>query len=186
MASTYASRPPAASKSAHRAGAASPHSFASTGIRQNRGCLFGVALGVESGMERFPTNTFLCSNASSSNTVGPCIISSSTKTAASMYLANCPRCGEPKPTFSDDTVTCRRCKKITPLTASSHFLKQVEDLWPGSEVTVRRARAMNLIKEHDEYLKTNGWYDIITSTLDENYKPDEDDSDGIIWDGGTD
>jgi hypothetical protein len=42
-----------------------------------------------------------------------------------------------------------------------------------------------VIEQHDEWLKkkrTNGasWYDIITSTLEENWTPDDDD--GLIWD----
>jgi hypothetical protein len=60
----------------------------------------------------------------------------------------------------------------------TNFLDAVEDLWPGS------TRIARLIAQHDEWLKkkkTNGrsWYDI-TSTLDENWQPDDDD--GYIYD----
>jgi hypothetical protein len=62
------------------------------------------------------------------------------------------------------------------------FLDAVEDLWPGS------TRIARLIAQHDEWLekkRTNGssWYDIITSALDENWTPDDDD--GFIYDADT-
>ena len=60
------------------------------------------------------------------------------------------------------------------------FLDAVEAQWAGS------TRIARLIARHDEWLmkkKTDGvsWYDIITETLDENWRPDEDD-DGLIYD----
>jgi hypothetical protein len=60
------------------------------------------------------------------------------------------------------------------------FLDEVEALWPGSTEIVR------LIERHDVWLKkkqTDGrsWYDLITETLDENWRPD-DDSDCTTWD----
>ena len=62
----------------------------------------------------------------------------------------------------------------------TRFLDAVEAQWPGS------TRIARLIERHDEWLKkkkTDGvsWYDIITETLDENWRPDEDD-DGLIYD----
>ena len=62
----------------------------------------------------------------------------------------------------------------------TRFLDAVEAQWPGS------TRIARLIARHDEWLmkkKTDGvsWYDIITETLDENWRPDEDD-DGLIYD----
>jgi hypothetical protein len=62
----------------------------------------------------------------------------------------------------------------------TQFLDAVEDLWPGS------TRIARLIAQHGEWLKrkyTNGvsWYDIITSTMDENHQPD-DEGDEIVWD----
>jgi hypothetical protein len=59
------------------------------------------------------------------------------------------------------------------------FLDAVEALWPGS------TRVARLIEQHDEWLakkQTDGksWYDIITSTLDENWVADDDD--GLLWD----
>jgi hypothetical protein len=58
-------------------------------------------------------------------------------------------------------------------------LDEAEALWPGS------TRIARLIEQHDEWLKkkkTGGesWYDIITSTLDENWVADDDD--GYIYD----
>jgi hypothetical protein len=62
-------------------------------------------------------------------------------------------------------------------------LDEVEALWPGS------TRVARLIGQHDEWLKkkrTDGesWYDIITSTLDENWVADDDD--GLVWDAEAD
>jgi hypothetical protein len=59
------------------------------------------------------------------------------------------------------------------------FLDAVEVQWPGS------TRMARLIALHDEWLKkkrSDGvpWYDIITSTLDENWRSDDDD--GFIYD----
>jgi hypothetical protein len=64
--------------------------------------------------------------------------------------------------------------------AAQDFLTKAEALWPNAEVTLRSGRAARLIKEHDEYLKKRGWYDIITASLDENWKDD-----GPIDDGDT-
>jgi hypothetical protein len=58
---------------------------------------------------------------------------------------------------------------VTQLLAAADFLKKAEALWPGIEVTLRSGRAARRIKEHDEYLKKRGDYDIITTTLDENW-----------------
>jgi hypothetical protein len=60
------------------------------------------------------------------------------------------------------------------------FLDEMEARWPGS------TRIARLIARHDEWLKrkyTNGvsWYDIITSTMDENHQTD-DGGDKIVWD----
>ena len=70
----------------------------------------------------------------------------------------------------------------TPEESSSltRFLDAVEAQWPGS------TRIARLIAQHDEWLKkkkTDGvsWYDIITSTMDENHQPD-DGGDEIVWD----
>jgi hypothetical protein len=60
----------------------------------------------------------------------------------------------------------------------TRFLQAAERLWPGStRSTELRAtlRIPKLIAQHDEWLKkkkTNGrcWYDIISDTLDENWK----------------
>jgi hypothetical protein len=62
-------------------------------------------------------------------------------------------------------------------------LDAVEALWPGS------TRIARLIEQHDAWLRkkrTAGetWYDIITSTLDENWQPD--DADGLIYDDADD
>jgi hypothetical protein len=71
----------------------------------------------------------------------------------------------------------RSNRSASPTPAGSNsltqFLDAVEAQWPGS---IRIAR---LIARHDEWLKkkrTDGrtWYDIITSTLDENWQDDDD------------
>jgi hypothetical protein len=61
---------------------------------------------------------------------------------------------------------------VTQLLKASDFLKKAEALWPRAEVTLRSGRVARVIKEHDGYLKKRGWYDIITATLDENWKDD--------------
>jgi hypothetical protein len=63
---------------------------------------------------------------------------------------------------------------VTQLLAASDFLAKAEALWPGIEVTLRSARVAKVIKQHDEYLKKRGDYDIITATLDENWVGDDD------------
>lgn len=59
------------------------------------------------------------------------------------------------------------------LSSRTRFLDAVEAQWPGS------TRIARLIAQHDEWLRkkrTNGksWYDIITETLDENWRDDDD------------
>ena len=49
------------------------------------------------------------------------------------------------------------------------------------EVTPRSKRVLSLIEQHDEWLKDRGWYDIITSTLDDNSNGEDD---GYIYDVG--
>ena len=75
-----------------------------------------------------------------------------------------------------------RSASPTPLESNSltQWLDAVEAQWPGS------TRIARLIAQHDEWLKrkyTNGvsWYDIITSTIDENHQPDDGDEE-IVWD----
>lgn len=51
-------------------------------------------------------------------------------------------------------------------------MAKAEALWPGAEATLRSGRVARVIKEHDEYLKKRGDYDIITATLDENWVDD--------------
>jgi hypothetical protein len=63
----------------------------------------------------------------------------------------------------------------------TRFLQAAERLWPGS------TRIARLIAQHDEWLKkkkTNGrsWYDIISETLDENWKGDGGDVDKYLCD----
>jgi hypothetical protein len=63
----------------------------------------------------------------------------------------------------------------------TRFLQAAERLWPGS------TRIARLIAQHDEWLKkkkTNGrsWYDIISETLDENWKGDGSDVDKYLCD----
>ena len=58
----------------------------------------------------------------------------------------------------------------------TRFLQAAERLWPGS------TRVPKLIAQHDAWLKnkrTNGrsWYDIISDTLDQNWKGDGSDAD---------
>ena len=48
-------------------------------------------------------------------------------------------------------------------------------------MTLRSKRVLSLIEQHDEWLKDRGWYDIITATLDENWKGEDD---GYIYDAG--
>jgi hypothetical protein len=57
---------------------------------------------------------------------------------------------------------------VTQLLAAADFLKKAEALWPGVEVTLRRARVAKAIEQHDACLRRRGDYDIITATLDEN------------------
>jgi hypothetical protein len=66
-------------------------------------------------------------------------------------------------------VKCPRCGNTTQLFAASAFLEKANALWPNAEVTLRSGRVARVIKEHDEYLKKRGDYDIITATLDENW-----------------
>ena len=47
---------------------------------------------------------------------------------------------------------------------------------------MRSKRVLSLIEQHDEWLKDRDWYDIITRTLDENWKGEDDDDDGYIYD----
>jgi len=58
----------------------------------------------------------------------------------------------------------------TPAASNSltQFLGAVEAQWPGSTKIAR------LIARHDEWLKRRSWYDIITETLDENWRDDDD------------
>ena len=66
-------------------------------------------------------------------------------------------------------------------------------MWPGVEVTLRsKKRMVDLIEQHNEWLKKHGWYDIITAALDENWCPsgtegiDESDAfHGYVDDGHT-
>jgi hypothetical protein len=57
-------------------------------------------------------------------------------------------------------------------------------LWPGIDVTLRSKRVAELIKQHDQYLRKCGWYDVITATLDENWMDDA--VDGYLCPGNTD
>ena len=91
-----------------------------------------------------------------------------------MRIASCPHCGKQEPAFDGRTVKCPRCGNTTQLLAASDFLKRASALWPNVEVTLRRGRVARVIKEHDEYLKKRGDYDIITATLDENWVDDGD------------
>ena len=99
-------------------------------------------------------------------------------TVTFMHLASCPHCGKQEPAFDGKTVTCQRCGNIPQVLAASDFLKKVEALWPGAEVTLRSVRVARVIKEHDEYLKERGDYAIITATLDENWQDVENDDSG--------
>jgi hypothetical protein len=79
-------------------------------------------------------------------------------------------------------IRSNRSASPTPAASNSltRFLDAVEAQWPGS------TRIARLIAQHDEWLKkkkTDGvsWYDIITSTMDENHQPD-DGGDEIVWD----
>ena len=92
------------------------------------------------------------------------------KTASFMRIASCPHCGRREPAFDGKTVTCPRCRNVTQILAASDFLTKANALWPDAEVTLRSGRVARVLKEHDEYLKKRGWYDIITETADENCK----------------
>ena len=98
-----------------------------------------------------------------------------------MRVANCPRCGKPRPAFDvrSATVSCQRCRQTTQLTKSSELLKRVDELWPEAEITLRSKRAAELIQQHDAYLKERGDYNIITATLDGNWNCEDD---GFICD----
>jgi hypothetical protein len=98
-----------------------------------------------------------------------------------MRMASCPRCGKPRPSFDRHTVSCDRCKQITQLTTSSAFLERANALWPEAEVTLRSKRVLSLIEQRDEWLKDRGWYDIITRTLGDNWRGEDD---GYIYDAG--
>ena len=100
-----------------------------------------------------------------------------------MRIATCPRCGKPRPAFDGKTVSCQRCRQTTQLSTATAFLEKANALWPGIEVTPRSKRMTDLIEEHDAYLKKRGDYDIITATLDDNYKGVG--SDGYLDDGDT-
>jgi hypothetical protein len=89
-------------------------------------------------------------------------------------MASCPHCGKQEPAFDGKTATCQRCGNVTQLLMCQDFLQKIEALWPGAEVTLRSARLARVIKEHDEYLKKRGWYDLITATLDKNWVDDGD------------
>ena len=89
-----------------------------------------------------------------------------------MHMASCPHCGKQQPAFDGKTVMCRRCGNATQLLKASDFLTRAEALWPNAEMTLRSGRVARVIKEHDEYLKKRGDYDIITATLDENWVDD--------------
>ena len=86
-----------------------------------------------------------------------------------MHMASCPHCGKQEPGFDGETVTCQGCGNVTQLLTCQDFLQKAEALWPDAEVTLRSARVARVIKEHDEYLKKRGDYDIITATLDQNW-----------------
>jgi hypothetical protein len=68
---------------------------------------------------------------------------------------------------------------MTQLTRSSAFLEKASALWSEAEVTLHSGRAVQLIQQHDEYLKERGDYDIITATLDRNWNGEDD---GFICD----
>ena|SRR5215472_11485251 len=99
-----------------------------------------------------------------------------------MHLASCPHCGRQEPAFDGKTVTCQRCGNVTQLLTCQDFLTKAEALWPNAEVTLRSGRVARVVKEHDEYLKKRGWYDLITATLDENWVADGSDE----FDSGDD
>ena len=85
-----------------------------------------------------------------------------------MRIVSCPHCGLQGPPIRASAVTCPRCRNVTQLLSAADFVAKAEALWPGVEVTLRGGRAARRIREHDEYLKRRGDYDIITATLDEN------------------
>jgi hypothetical protein len=96
-----------------------------------------------------------------------------------MRIASCPRCGKPRPVFDGRTVSCQRCRQTIQLATASAFLEKANALWPDAEVTLRSKRVLNLIEQHDEWLKDRGWYDIITAMLDQNWTGEDD---GYIYD----
>ena len=51
-------------------------------------------------------------------------------------------------------------------------------MWPHFSKIISRLIAF-LIEQHDEWLKDRDWYDIITRTLDDNWKGEDD---GYIYD----
>jgi hypothetical protein len=66
----------------------------------------------------------------------------------------------------------------------TRFLQAVERQWPGS------TRISKLIAQHDAWLKKkqiNGrsWYDIITDTLDENWRDDGSDDNKYAYDANA-
>jgi len=98
-----------------------------------------------------------------------------------MHLTSCPRCGNPRPAFDGKTASCQRCCQVTQLSAAAPLLERANALWPDAEVTLRSKRVLSLIEQHDEWLKDRGWYDIITRTLCDNWKGEDD---GYIYDPG--
>ena len=91
-----------------------------------------------------------------------------------MRIASCPHCGKPRPAFDGRTVSCQRCRTPTQIAIASAFLARVDALWPNAEAVLRSKRVANLIEQHDEYLKERGDYEIITSTLSENWTKEHD------------
>jgi len=69
---------------------------------------------------------------------------------------------------------CRACRSAVELsTTAKLFLDKVRELWPGVQVILRAGEQIrSRIEQHDAYLKRRGDYDIITSTLDENWTDD--------------
>jgi uncharacterized Zn finger protein (UPF0148 family) len=89
-------------------------------------------------------------------------------------LASCPHCGKPRLAFDGKTVSCQRCLHTTQLSTATSFVEKANSLWPDAEVTLRSKRVLSLIEQHDEWLKDHGWFDIITRTLDDNWKREDD------------
>jgi hypothetical protein len=80
----------------------------------------------------------------------------------------CPRCGKQNPVFDGKMAKCQRCRqKIELSIVTTNFLEKTKALWGArAEVTLRNSKKItNLIEQHDEYLKSRGDYDIISSTL---------------------